>query len=61
MNLAELQSKTSEQLLALLNELEPEARGPAPESTRRLLYEVLIAWAESQGHQLAQRRPGSAT
>ena len=53
MNLAELQSKTSEQLLALLNELEPEREGPPPRAHDALLYGVLTSWAESQGHQLA--------
>ena len=53
MNLAELQSKTSEQLLALLNEMEPEREGPPPRTHDALLYGVLTSWAESQGHQLA--------
>ena len=53
MNLAELQSRTSEQLLALLNEMEPEREGPPPKTHDALLYEVLTSWGESQGHQLA--------
>ena len=53
MNLAELQSKTSEQLLALLDEMEPERDGPPLKSHDALLYGVLTSWAEKQDHQLA--------
>ena len=53
MNIAELQTKTSEQLLPLLNELDPHREERPPRTHDALLYAVLLAYAESEGHQLA--------
>jgi len=59
MNLAELQSKTSEQLLALLNEMEPEREGPPPRTHDALLYGVMQLHDKIRQYSLAHRPAGS--
>ena len=53
MNIAELQTKTSEQLLAALKELDPEREEPPPRTRDGLLYAVLSSYAEGEGRNLA--------
>ena len=53
MNIAELQTKTSEQLLAALKELDPEREEPHPRTRDGLLYAVLSSYAEGEGRNLA--------
>ncbi len=53
MNIAELQTKTSEQLLAVLKELDPEREEPPPRTRDGLLYAVLSSYAEGEGRNLA--------
>ena len=53
MNIAELQTKTSEQLLAALKELHPEREEPPPRTRDGLLYAVLSSYAEGEGRNLA--------
>ena len=53
MNIAELQTKTSEQLLAALKELDAEREEPPPRTRDGLLHAVLSSYAESEGRSLA--------
>ena len=53
MNIVELQTKTPEQLLAVLDDLNPEREGPPPRTRDGLMHDVLAAYAESEGRHFA--------
>lgn len=53
MNIAQLQTKTSEEMTALIHEMGINGGGPAPKTHDAVMYQLLQGYAEQEGHQLA--------
>lgn len=53
MNIAQIQDKTSEELIELVHEMSPSRDGIPPKTRDAAMYQLLQAYAEQEGHLLA--------